>query len=116
MAGRANIDSVMLRRRIFVYGTLRRGAVNHRVLAGVGATFERAARTAARYELATLGPYPALLPSGAHAIEGEVWTIDEPGTAELDRFEDVPNLYVRGPIELEDGEIVDAYLRAEQRR
>ena len=66
MAGRANIDSVP---RIFVYGTLRRGAVNHRVLGGVGGTFERAARTAARYELAALGPYPALLPNGARAIE-----------------------------------------------
>lgn len=97
--------------RIFVYGTLRRGATNHRVLAQTGARFERVARTAPRYDVTELGPYPALV-RGARAIEGEVWAVDEHGTADLDRFEGVPELYVRAAIELEDGAIVDAYLRA----
>lgn len=99
-------------REIFVYGTLRRGASNHAVLQRTGARFVGEARTAPRYELGTLGPYPALVRGGARAIDGEVFEVDEAATAELDRFEGVPDLYVREPIELEDGALVDAYLRA----
>lgn len=99
-------------RRIFIYGTLRRGRENHRVLLRAGATFERAARTAARYDLVDLGPYPALLREGPLAISGEVWVIDERATADLDRFEGAPELYVRAPIELDDGSTVETYVYA----
>ena len=96
--------------RIFVYGTLLPGGSNHGLLAN--AAFERAVRTAPGFALADLGPYPGLLREGDGTVTGEVWAVDAQALATLDRLEDVPRLYVREPVELEDGARVDAYLYA----
>jgi hypothetical protein len=55
---------------LFVYGTLRRDAANHRELRD--ATFIGRARTQPKYELVDMGGYPALLEGGADAVVGEV--------------------------------------------
>ena len=84
---------------IFVYGTLRRGASNHALLAN--AEFISTTRTQARYELVDMGGYPALLEGGRDAIVGELYEIDEVLTKALDEFEEVPELYRRSTIQLD---------------
>ncbi|MEK7470263.1 MAG: gamma-glutamylcyclotransferase family protein [Planctomycetota bacterium] len=93
---------------VFVYGTLLRGERNHALLAG--ATFAGEGRTIPAFELADLGPYPTLVAGGRVAVEGEVWEIDGATLARLDELEEVPTLFQRKRIPLEDGRVVEAYL------
>jgi gamma-glutamylaminecyclotransferase len=97
---------------LFVYGTLLRGEANHPQLSD--AAFVRSARTEARYELVDLGGYPALLEDGHTAVSGEVYDVNASLLAQLDMFEDVPELYERKPIELMDGRI-EAYVLPRRR-
>lgn len=94
--------------RVFVYGTLRRGEGNHRLL--VGARFVGEARTEPSFTLCDLGAYPAMLEGGATSIVGEVYEVDERTLDALDRLEGHPRYYRRAPIALADGESVEAYL------
>src|SRR5215831_2349903 len=93
---------------VFVYGSLLRGERNHSVMRD--ATFIRAARTAQHYTLYDLGSFPALVAAGTHAVAGEIFEVDEQMLEHLDRFEGHPRYYRRGPITLERGALVDAYL------
>jgi gamma-glutamylaminecyclotransferase len=95
---------------LFVYGSLKRGQHNHRLLRGQ--TFVAEAATLPRYRLLDLGPYPGLVQAaaGGRPIRGEVWRVDAATLARLDRFEGVPHLYDRRPVELADGpQAVEAY-------
>ncbi|WP_236519456.1 gamma-glutamylcyclotransferase family protein [Sandaracinus amylolyticus] len=78
--------------RVFVYGTLRRDHPNHGVIAR--ARFDGPAR------------------GGDEVIEGELYTVDDALLAELDRFEDVPRLYRRERVVLEDGSEAEVYVAA----
>jgi gamma-glutamylaminecyclotransferase len=79
---------------LFLYGTLKRGEKSHRLLAGQ--RFVGEATTEPRYRLYDLGPYPGLVADVAGvAVAGELWDVDAAGLAELDRFEGVPDLFVR---------------------
>jgi gamma-glutamylcyclotransferase (GGCT)/AIG2-like uncharacterized protein YtfP len=82
-----------VRHRVFVYGTLRRGEVNHRLLEG--AEFLGAHRTAPCFKLFLLGAYPGLTRGGASAIAGEVYAVDSACLRRLDRLEEYPRLYDR---------------------
>jgi gamma-glutamylaminecyclotransferase len=82
-----------MRHRVFVYGTLLRGEVNHYLLAG--AEFLGPHRTDACYTLYDLGAYPGLSRGGRTAVTGEVYRVDEAGMRQLDRLEDYPRLYDR---------------------
>jgi gamma-glutamylaminecyclotransferase len=97
---------------LFVYGTLLRGEANHPVLSD--AAFVRSACTEARYELVDLGGYPALLEDGDTAVSGEVYDVNSALLAQLDRFEEVPELYERKPVALIDGQI-EAYVMSRDR-
>ncbi len=83
---------------LFVYGTLKRGQRNHRLLAGQ--QFLAEAVTEARYRLVDLGPYPGLVrdPVAGLAVRGELWAVCPTCLAELDDFEEVPRLFVREPV------------------
>lgn len=87
---------------VFVYGTLRRGQRNHHLLRR--ATFLGEARTRPIYRLVDLGPYPGLCdwPENGFAVQGEVWQVDPATLALLDALEEVPTLYRRQSIELQD--------------
>jgi len=98
--------------RLFVYGTLKRSAPNHHVLARAGARFERHATTEPAYDLVDLGPYPAMLDGGPLAVHGEVWAVDD--VAALDRFEGAPDLYRRTAVRLDDGTLAEAYVWARE--
>lgn len=79
--------------RIFVYGTLLRGQVNHRLLAG--ATYLGPHRTAPRFALYNLGAYPGLARGGGTAVTGEVYRVDGRTLRRIDRLEECPRLYRR---------------------
>jgi gamma-glutamylaminecyclotransferase len=93
---------------LFVYGTLRRGEVNHHLLAQ--ARFVAEARTEPSFELFDLGSFPAMSTGGETAVLGEVYAVDEATLARLDRLEGHPSFYQRTRIRLDDGREVQTYL------
>jgi gamma-glutamylaminecyclotransferase len=88
--------------QVFLYGTLKRGQRNHRLLAGQ--RFLGEATTAPHYRLYDCGRYPCLVDVGANgvAVKGEVWEVGAEVLARLDAYEEVPQLYTRHEIELVD--------------
>ncbi|MFB1487792.1 MULTISPECIES: gamma-glutamylcyclotransferase [unclassified Thiocapsa] len=82
-----------MRQRVFVYGTLLRGEVNHHLL--VQAEYLGSHRTEACFSLYLLRAYPGAVRGGATAIRGEVYAVDHAGLRRLDRLEDYPALYDR---------------------
>lgn len=85
--------------RIFVYGSLKQGFCNHRLLET--STFVTSTRTLSRvYEMISLGFYPAVYPGGVHAIEGELYEVDEKTLEQLDRLESNGYYYERELINL----------------
>jgi gamma-glutamylaminecyclotransferase len=104
--------SGIARTTLFLYGTLKRGEKSHRLMAGQ--RFVGAAATEPRYRLHDLGPYPGLVADAAGvAVAGELWEVDAAGLAELDRFEGVPDLFIREPVAVQGAAgPVEAYLYA----
>lgn len=96
--------------RIFVYGTLVRGGPRHRMLAR--ARFLGEARTAPRFTLLDLGSCPAMTRGGRAAVRGELYAVDGPTLAALDRYEWHPRYYRRETVRLSDGGTATAYLVA----
>lgn len=97
-------------RQVFVYGSLRRGEGNHRIL--TTARFVTLARTARAYTLVDLGAYPGLLEGGTYAVVGEIYEVDAHTLAALDRMEGHPTFYERKALVLEDGIEVEGYVLA----
>lgn len=86
---------------LFIYGTLKRGASNHAVLADQA--FLGEARTVGGYRLYVVADYPGLVrdPTDHRGVVGELWTVTPDALARLDAFEGVPEkLYRRDRIEL----------------
>jgi gamma-glutamylcyclotransferase (GGCT)/AIG2-like uncharacterized protein YtfP len=93
---------------LFVYGTLKRGQRNHRLLADQ--RFVRATATAPGFRLYDLGPYPGLVADAdGGPVQGELFSVSECCMAELDDFEGVPDLFDRVRVELADGSTAWAY-------
>ncbi|KAL2770448.1 gamma-glutamylaminecyclotransferase [Daubentonia madagascariensis] len=87
---------------VFLYGTLKRGQPNHKVLldgAHGSAAFCARGRTLQRYPLVIAGEYniPWLLklPGTGRCVEGEIYVVDEPMLRFLDDFEGCPAMYQR---------------------
>lgn len=101
---------------VFVYGTLKRGGSNHHYLAGQ--TFVGEARTRPGFRLFDVGGYPGMIPHAADrdGVEGEIWSVNAAGLADLDQLEGLAEgLYRREPVPLlppHDAVSVDAYLYA----
>jgi gamma-glutamylcyclotransferase (GGCT)/AIG2-like uncharacterized protein YtfP len=96
--------------RLFVYGSLKRGFMHHARLSG--ARWLGEARTEAGHRLVVYGAYPALVVGGDGAVHGELWGVGDVLLAELDAFEDVPRLYVRRGVRLDDGSEAESYFAA----
>ncbi|RYZ41474.1 MAG: gamma-glutamylcyclotransferase [Myxococcaceae bacterium] len=94
--------------RVFVYGTLLSGEPNHHLLRG--ARLVGPAQTLPRFTLYDYGPFPALASGGQHTVAGEVYEVDAPMLAALDRLEGHPRFYQRSPITLDGRARVEAYL------
>jgi gamma-glutamylaminecyclotransferase len=100
---------------LFVYGSLKSGYENAHLLAG--ATLLGPARTAPGYRLIRYcDGYPGLVPAlhSESSVKGELYAVDAARLGELDAFEECPALYRRASIELDDQQIVQAYVVAEE--
>jgi len=100
---------------VFVYGTLKSGFSNHRILAG--STLLATGRTVTRFRLFCNGFYPYIArahkPGTGRQIEGELYSVNAATLADLDRLEGVAGgLYSRDTItvEREDGSRVKAFV------
>lgn len=93
---------------VFVYGTLRKGEVNHDVIDGC--PFVKNARTEPRYTLHDHRWFPSMASGGTTAVTGEVYDLEPKTLWEVDRLEGHPSYYRRQHIVLEDGQTVQAYL------
>nr|XP_037277603.1 putative gamma-glutamylcyclotransferase CG2811 [Rhipicephalus microplus] len=87
---------------VFVYGTLKSGETNHRILtdpANGHSTFLGEAKTLKKWPLVLVSPYeiPCLLPCEGlgHEVRGEVYQVDDRMLEVLDRLESHPDYYVR---------------------
>lgn len=74
-------------RLIFVYGTLKRGGLNHHFLSGQ--KFVGEANTVPGFRLYDLGGYPGMVtrPDDTEGITGEVWEVDADALVQLDALE-----------------------------
>jgi gamma-glutamylcyclotransferase (GGCT)/AIG2-like uncharacterized protein YtfP len=104
---------VMERCLVFVYGTLMRGEHHHDVIQA--AEFVGPARTLPAYDFVLIDYFPALVPGGQRAIEGELYWVDAATLAALDVLEEVPDFYVRESIALADGQRAHTYLMPRER-
>lgn len=91
---------------LFVYGTLRRGLVNHHWLAQAQWLGES---SMVGVDLHDLGPFPMAI-RGEGTVLGELYRVTESLLARLDRFEGVPRLYRRECLPLTDGRAAWIYL------
>jgi gamma-glutamylcyclotransferase (GGCT)/AIG2-like uncharacterized protein YtfP len=95
----------------FVYGTLKRGHGNNRLLAK--AQFVDQGVTVDNYTLYHLGCPGAVRNADGHPILGEVFAVDDAGTVQnLDWLESNGSFYTRyqRPILLDNGEVVTAWI------
>lgn len=93
---------------VMVYGSLKRGFGNHSVLEE--SEFLGATETAAsKYDLVSLGPFPAALNHGTHNIKGELYSVDRKTLKNLDILESNGKFYNREPVRLIDGTIAWVY-------
>src|SRR5262245_38690497 len=85
---------------LFVYGTLKRGQRNHRLVADQ--EFLGEALTEPRYRVFDLGPHPGLVADEANglAVRGELWAVSDCCLGELDDFEEVPGPFVRAAVRI----------------
>ncbi len=90
---------------LFVYGTLRRGAVYNAMMDG--ARFVEAAQTAPTYTLISLGWFPGMLDAGSTTIVGEVYEVGDALLADLGEYEGP--WFSLGAATLQNGRQVSAY-------
>ncbi len=84
---------------VFVYGSLRRGEYNHRLLAG--AEYGGEARVQG-FALYSLGAYPMAI-AGRGCLVGELYHCTPALLRQLDRLEEHPHVYQRQWVALTDG-------------
>lgn len=90
---------------VFVYGTLKRGQPNHKVLRdrmNGCAAFRGRGRTLEPYPLVIAGehniPHLLNLPGQGQRVAGEIYAVDERMLSFLDEFEGCPDMYQRTPV------------------
>lgn len=96
--------------RAFVYGTLKKGYVNHRLLEKSQFVGNGEIKGFSIYDL---GPYPAIVDSkdAGEVVAGELYEIDEKTLVMLDRLEGEGFLYKRRQVNVLVGESeLDAYV------
>lgn len=83
----------MAQHKLFIYGSLKKGYSNHKVLEG--AKFIKDYTTTYKYTLLNLGHFPGLYQNGVTPITGEIWEVDDAKLSKLDWFEGHPNHFER---------------------
>lgn len=106
--------------KAFIYGTLKTGRNNNRVLHALGATKISDVTTTEPYPLfVLLDPFPYLQqsPGNGELVSGEMWEIPQTSIHMLDQFEGSPRLYYRAEIDVTDGtetHTVNTYFKSQQ--
>lgn len=99
---------------VAVYGTLKRGFGNHRVLQDAGGEFVAIARSVTPFPLVVSGlPYLLDRPGEGYQVEVELYRVSTlEGLRRLDRLEGHPDFYRRRveAFKQEDGTAVDAWV------
>lgn len=85
---------------VVVYGTLRRGGGNARLLAGAPMVRELTVRG----RMHSLGGYPAVTLEDGGEVRAELYKVDDATLARLDRLEGAPKLYQRTKIRIVEGD------------
>ena len=83
---------------VLVYGTLKRGYGNHRLLEH--AKYLGTVVTQPKFKLYDLGFFPGAAPEGNTAIHGELFEVTNAEFQTLDRLEGYPELYTRTRINI----------------
>ena len=96
-------------KRVFVYGTLKKGGGNHRLLNGCKFVGEHI--TENEHTMVDFGPFPAILEGGTTPITGEVYVINNSVAGDLDRLEGDPSMYQRKIIDTEYGKALVYYMK-----
>ena len=94
--------------RLFVCETLMAGERHHHLLGTARRVVERV-RTQPTFRLLDRGGLADLAADGETPVLGEIYEVDPPTMAHLDRSFGHPRIYRRTSIELEDGTRADAY-------
>jgi gamma-glutamylcyclotransferase (GGCT)/AIG2-like uncharacterized protein YtfP len=94
--------------RLFVYGSLMAGELQHGLLKS--ARLLGAASTPPAFYLVDVGPYAALVRGGSTAVTGELYLTDLETRRAIDVERQVPLLFNRETIQLADGATADTYL------
>jgi gamma-glutamylaminecyclotransferase len=92
--------------RLFVYGSLRRGAENNHMLGD--SAWLGPARTTATCTLKRVSWFPGLLPDGATTVVGDLYDVDEATLATLDEYEGP--WFRRSTVTLQDGSDATCWL------
>ena len=84
---------------VFVYGSLKSGCYNHRVLNGA-ALISDAARTVGKYRMYCNGGFPAIAPTDRDDLagspaQGELYSVSDATLARLDQLEANGRMYQR---------------------
>ena len=94
---------------LFLYGSLKFGGENHRLVADQA--YLGPAVTVPRYRVVSLGRYPGLVEDAANglAVRGELWRVSRCCLLELDDFEGREGAWTRRPGAVAGAEGVEAY-------
>lgn len=105
----------MSKRMLFVYGTLKKGYGNNRLLQRPDCRFVAEATTDRPYLLMNFGRFPGMYQEGAKKetpkVRGELWEVSDEAIVRCDYLEGHPTMYRRTPIKvtahvgLEDKEV-----------
>lgn len=85
--------------KVFVYGTLKRGHGNHRLLQD--AHFLGEFVTENKWTMYSTGGFPAVVHGDSDYISGEVYEVNDEQFKNLDRLEGYPTMYTRERIEVD---------------
>lgn len=95
---------------LFVYGSLKRGFGNHRLLENLRAKFLGEAKSEPVFTMYSLGGFPGIIRNGDTPVSGELYEVPSSGMSDLDMLEGHPNFYRREDIRLENGQVVLGYV------
>ncbi|NPE27940.1 gamma-glutamylcyclotransferase [Methanococcoides sp. SA1] len=95
---------------LFVYGTLKRGYVNHHLLER--STFVLETCTEKKFQILDMGDFPAVVKDvPVSTIDGELFNVDDGTLSDIDAFEG--KWFERGEVVLQDSSIAWMYYLSE---
>ncbi len=96
----------MDKHKVFVYGTLKKGFGNHRLLVDSEKIGDR---TLADHDIYAVSGFPGVVP-GTDTVEGELYEVDSETLRRLDALEGHPHMYTRTEVVLSDGTKAETYI------